>query len=214
MTMIQSPRIPANNKLRLAILYALRYQKLTSNAITSVVDALIENGVSADRARVSAGVSIGYGRRADDASIARQLVYVTLNLAGADQRQDDLFMNESIFSRGKSALKGLKVSPVFCHVASPADRSRRASRMSTRSIRLTSRRRSTSYSKVDSARPLTRSSKAMNTLEPSGRRISSSLCWAERHTRNPERSRYSISSLQDRHGLSLGDRLCIIPSRF
>ena len=33
----------------------------------------------------------------------------TLNLAGADQRQDDLFMNESIFSRGKSALKGLKV---------------------------------------------------------------------------------------------------------
>jgi vacuolar protein sorting-associated protein 45 len=37
-------------------------------------------------------------------------VYVTLNLAGADQRQDDLFMNESIFSRGKSALKGLKVS--------------------------------------------------------------------------------------------------------
>jgi vacuolar protein sorting-associated protein 45 len=39
-----------------------------------------------------------------------QLVYVTLNLAGADQRQDDLFMNESIFSRGKSALKGLKVS--------------------------------------------------------------------------------------------------------
>ena len=32
-----------------------------------------------------------------------------LNLAGADQRQDDLFMNENIFSRGKSALKGLKV---------------------------------------------------------------------------------------------------------
>ncbi|GHJ83888.1 hypothetical protein NliqN6_0290 [Naganishia liquefaciens] len=87
MTMIQSPRIPASNKLRLAILYALRYQKLSGNAITSVVDALIENGVSADRAR---------------------LVYVTLNLAGADQRQDDLFMNESIFSRGKSALKGLK----------------------------------------------------------------------------------------------------------
>lgn len=32
-----------------------------------------------------------------------------LNMAGADQRQDDLFMNENIFSRGKSALKGLKV---------------------------------------------------------------------------------------------------------
>lgn len=43
-----------------------------------------------------------------------QLVYVMLNLAGADQRQDDLFMNENIFSRGKSALKGLKgVENVF-----------------------------------------------------------------------------------------------------
>ena len=32
-----------------------------------------------------------------------------LNFAGADQRQDDLFANENIFARGKSALKGLKV---------------------------------------------------------------------------------------------------------
>ncbi len=32
-----------------------------------------------------------------------------LNFAGADVRQDDLFMNENLFSRGKSALKGLKV---------------------------------------------------------------------------------------------------------
>jgi len=32
-----------------------------------------------------------------------------LNLAGAEQRQDDLFANENFFSRGKSALKGLKV---------------------------------------------------------------------------------------------------------
>lgn len=32
-----------------------------------------------------------------------------LNFAGADQRQDDLFANENFFSRGKSALKGLKV---------------------------------------------------------------------------------------------------------
>lgn len=53
--MIQSPRIPSSNKLRLAILYALRYQKLTGNAIPHVVDTLIENGVSADRARVSTG---------------------------------------------------------------------------------------------------------------------------------------------------------------
>lgn len=31
-----------------------------------------------------------------------------LNYAGADQRQDDLFMNENLFSRGKSLVKGLQ----------------------------------------------------------------------------------------------------------
>lgn len=37
------------------------------------------------------------------------MVHVMLNFAGADQRQDDLFGNENFFSKGKSALKGLKV---------------------------------------------------------------------------------------------------------
>lgn len=87
MSLIAAPRIPVGNKLRLAILYALRYQKMVGNQIVNVVDQLNQNGVSPERAR---------------------LVYVMLNLAGADQRQDDLFMNENIFSRGKSALKGLK----------------------------------------------------------------------------------------------------------
>ncbi|KAK1924702.1 Sec1-like protein [Papiliotrema laurentii] len=87
MTLLASPKIPHANKLRLAILYALRYQKAPGNQITQVVDALITNGVSADKAR---------------------LVYVMLNFAGADVRQDDLFANESFFSKGKSALKGLK----------------------------------------------------------------------------------------------------------
>jgi vacuolar protein sorting-associated protein 45 len=31
-----------------------------------------------------------------------------LNYAGADQRQDDLFMNGNLFSRGKSLVKGLQ----------------------------------------------------------------------------------------------------------
>ncbi|BEI85897.1 hypothetical protein CcaverHIS002_0601840 [Cutaneotrichosporon cavernicola] len=84
---IASPKVPAQNKLRVAILYALRYQKFYGNHITAVVDALITAGVSADKAR---------------------LVYVMLNFAGADVRQDDLFMNDNLFSRGKSALKGLK----------------------------------------------------------------------------------------------------------
>jgi vacuolar protein sorting-associated protein 45 len=87
--LLNNPRVPNPNKLRLAILYALRYQKAQGNQIATVVDALIRNGISADKAR---------------------LVYVMLNFAGADVRQDDLFMNDDFFSRGKSALKGLKVS--------------------------------------------------------------------------------------------------------
>lgn len=39
-----------------------------------------------------------------------KLVYVFLNIAGADQRQDDLFSTESLLAKGRSALKGLKVS--------------------------------------------------------------------------------------------------------
>jgi len=38
-----------------------------------------------------------------------KLVYVLLNIAGADQRQDDLFSTESLLAKGRSALKGLKV---------------------------------------------------------------------------------------------------------
>ncbi|KAL0952209.1 hypothetical protein HGRIS_001512 [Hohenbuehelia grisea] len=37
-----------------------------------------------------------------------RLVYVLLNVAGTDQRQDDLFSNESLLAKGRSALKGLK----------------------------------------------------------------------------------------------------------
>ncbi|KAF8744729.1 Sec1 family, partial [Rhizoctonia solani] len=61
--------------------------KKSANQTGAVVEALIKAGASEH-----------------DAS----LVYVLLNIAGADQRQDDLFENGNIFSRGKSALKGLK----------------------------------------------------------------------------------------------------------
>ena len=37
-----------------------------------------------------------------------QLVYVFLNIAGSDQRQEDLFSAEALFAKGRSALKGLK----------------------------------------------------------------------------------------------------------
>ncbi|KZT44435.1 vacuolar protein sorting-associated protein 45 [Sistotremastrum suecicum HHB10207 ss-3] len=80
--------VPAFNKLRLVILYALRYQKGSQSAnIPILIKSLLDQGVAPEDAR---------------------LVYVFLNMAGSEQRQDDLFSNESIFSIGRSALKGLK----------------------------------------------------------------------------------------------------------
>ncbi|KAJ7784438.1 Sec1-like protein [Mycena metata] len=84
---IANPGVPPWNKLRLVILYALRYQKTQTGNIASLINLLLSNGVSREDAR---------------------LVYVFLNIAGADQRQDDLFSTESLFAKGRSALKGLK----------------------------------------------------------------------------------------------------------
>jgi len=79
--------VPAFNKLRIVILYALRYQKTQSSNIASLINLMLSNGVSREDAR---------------------LVYVLLNIAGTDQRQDDLFSTESLLAKGRSALKGLK----------------------------------------------------------------------------------------------------------
>lgn len=51
--MIQSPDIASDNKLRLVLIYALRYQKFAGNAISQVTDMLIRNGVSESDAAVS-----------------------------------------------------------------------------------------------------------------------------------------------------------------
>lgn len=86
-SLLADPQIGADAKLRVAILYALRYQTLGSHQIEAVVRQLIDVGVP-------------------ESDVA--LLYVLLNLAGADQRQGDLFANENLFARGKSALRGLK----------------------------------------------------------------------------------------------------------
>ncbi|PLW24413.1 hypothetical protein PCASD_08403 [Puccinia coronata f. sp. avenae] len=85
--MIGSPQITADAKLRLALLYALRYQKFNGNQVVGIVELLKQHGVVEGDA---------------------QLVYVLLHFAGHGARQDDLFSNANFFSRGKSALKGLK----------------------------------------------------------------------------------------------------------
>ncbi|KAF9221651.1 Sec1-like protein [Gyrodon lividus] len=79
--------VPPWNKLRIVILYALRYQKTQTSNITTLVSLLLANGVSREEAR---------------------LVYGFLNIVGSDQRQDDLFSTESLLAKGRSALKGLK----------------------------------------------------------------------------------------------------------
>ncbi|KAI0050351.1 Sec1-like protein [Auriscalpium vulgare] len=79
--------VSAFNKLRLVILYALKYQKTQASNIASLINLALQNGVRKEDAR---------------------LVYAILNIAGADQRQDDVYSTESIFALGRSALKGLK----------------------------------------------------------------------------------------------------------
>ncbi|KAH9936618.1 Sec1-like protein [Fomitopsis serialis] len=85
--LITNPIIQPWNKLRLVILYALRYQKSQANNVASLINLMLENGVNREDAK---------------------LVYMILNIAGSDQRQDDLFSAESLFAKGRSALKGLK----------------------------------------------------------------------------------------------------------
>jgi vacuolar protein sorting-associated protein 45 len=51
--LIESPKVKADSKLRLAILYALRYQKSTVNEISQVVKRLLQAGLAESRAAVS-----------------------------------------------------------------------------------------------------------------------------------------------------------------
>jgi hypothetical protein len=85
---ITNNAVSPQNKLRLLILFALRYQKTQASNIASLITLALQNGVRPEDAR---------------------LVYAILNIAGADHRQDDLYSTESLLALGRSALKGLKV---------------------------------------------------------------------------------------------------------
>lgn len=85
--LIENPQIDEDSKVRLVLLYALRYERMANNAIKSLIDLLDRVGISEKKSA---------------------LVPSLLFYAGYQQRQDDLFSNQSFLSRGKSALKGLK----------------------------------------------------------------------------------------------------------
>ncbi|EJC98087.1 vacuolar protein sorting-associated protein 45 [Fomitiporia mediterranea MF3/22] len=84
---IRDGAVSPQQKLRIVILFALRYQKTKANDIANLINLALENGVSAEDAK---------------------LVYAFLNIAGSDQRQGDLFSTETLLAKGFSALKGLK----------------------------------------------------------------------------------------------------------
>ncbi len=85
--LLESPSVPEDSKIRLVLLYALRYERLPSNSITTLIDLLAKSNVA-------------------ERNIA--LIAAILSFAGADVRQDDLFSNQSFLSRGKGVFKGLK----------------------------------------------------------------------------------------------------------
>ena len=50
--LVTNPAIQPWNKLRLVILYALRYQKTQAQNVASLINLMLENGVSREDARV------------------------------------------------------------------------------------------------------------------------------------------------------------------
>lgn len=87
------------------MLFALRYQKTQTANIANLINLMLSNGVSREDAKVRCNMELSQV----STNIILKLVYVLLNVAGADQRQDDLFSTESLLAKGRSALKGLKV---------------------------------------------------------------------------------------------------------
>ncbi|KAJ3331949.1 vacuolar protein sorting-associated protein 45 [Blyttiomyces sp. JEL0837] len=85
--LIQIPNISDEEKLRLVILYALRYEKSAQNQTAVLIDNLRGAGLSEKKV---------------------SLVEAMLEYAGADQRMDDLFANQDILARTKNVFKGLK----------------------------------------------------------------------------------------------------------
>ncbi|KAI7857934.1 Sec1-like protein [Circinella umbellata] len=85
--MLEDHNISDDAKVRLVLLYALRYERTPNNAIKSLLNMLDHVGVSEKKSSLVASI----------------LMY-----AGSGQRQDDLFSNQTFLSRGRNVLKGLK----------------------------------------------------------------------------------------------------------
>lgn len=87
-SLIGNKAVTPADKLRLVLLYALRYENNEANALHRFVDLLQSNGVSSDRLK---------------------LLPALLQQCGAGARQNDLFSNKSFFAVAKKSLqRGIK----------------------------------------------------------------------------------------------------------
>ncbi|KAF2866533.1 vacuolar protein sorting-associated protein 45 [Massariosphaeria phaeospora] len=92
---IQNPKIPASNKLRLAAIYALRYSKHTSNSTPALLDLLVvAGGLSRHRINVITKL-LAYHNSLQSSSVA----------GGG---MPDLFQPGSFFGGARDRFKGLK----------------------------------------------------------------------------------------------------------
>jgi len=91
---IQDPKVPASNKLRLVAIYALRYSKTSSNSTAMLLDLLgVTGGVSRQRINL----------------ITKLLTYHdSLQATTAAGGVPDLFQPGSFFGGARDRLKGLK----------------------------------------------------------------------------------------------------------
>jgi len=72
------------DKLRLALLFALRYEASATNALPSINDKLLAGGVSAEQVR---------------------FIAVVLRQAGASRRSADVFMNRTFFAKAANTVR-------------------------------------------------------------------------------------------------------------
>ncbi|KAG5439375.1 hypothetical protein PCK2_000824 [Pneumocystis canis] len=83
--LIQSS-ISNTNRIKLVLLYALRYEKHPNNALSSLLQSLAHLGVTSGEFSVT-------------------IVHTLLEYAGSNKRLDNMFESESFFSRAKSNFK-------------------------------------------------------------------------------------------------------------
>ena len=85
---LEKPNVSAEMKVRLVLLYSLRYERSPSNSRAQLVDILHRNGVDERKTRI---------------------IDMIMGYSGTEQRQEDIFFNESILSKSKNVIRGLQV---------------------------------------------------------------------------------------------------------